>query len=84
MGAPLNTSQRGLVSVCASRIHSMRRVLTSCDSSASLIRLSEAGDDMMSCMNALDLVPYARLRSRTQSQGSHWGVGLWMVDDPGP
>ena len=84
VGAPLNTSQRGLVSVCASRIHSMRRVLTSCDSSASLIRLSEAGDDMMSCMNALELVPYARLRSRTPEPGQPLRGGTVDGGRPGP
>ena len=84
VGAPLNTSQRGLVSVCASRILSMRRVLTTCDSSASLIRLSEAGDDMMSCMSALELVPYARLRSRTPEPGQPLGGGTADGGRPGP
>ena len=62
----------------------MRRVLTSCDSSASLIRLSEAGDDMMSCMNALELVPYARLRSRTPEPGQPLGGGTVDGGRPGP
>ena len=81
----LNDMQRGLVGVAANRVLSMRRFLKGSEGgAASLERLASAGDKLWDCMDALQFVPYACVRSRTPWSADTMGSGTLPSTRPGP